>query len=277
MTEQMSNQNPQREYWARNLDTKNLGDNSALSRFNFDEELEFYFSPEQEYALKKLWGENGLRGKRILEIGCGLGVFALFLARQEAQVYVVDIAQKRLEFLKAQAERLGVANRINIICGAAEELPFRENSFDAVYTKSALIHTNLNRASSESARILKAGGVGVFVEPMKYNPLAWIYRRFFAPGEWKSITTYFDRGRLRMLPQSFGRVRVRYFYLLSFAAFFWQFAFRSVRQFKFWLRFLGALDGALFKFCPLLRRLSWFAVVCVEKKIIRYADIDIKP
>jgi len=262
----MSNQKRQRQYWASNLDTRNLGKKSALLKFNLDEELNFYFSPEQEYALKKLWGDEGFRGKRILEIGCGLGVFALFLARQEAQVYVIDIALERLKFLKMQAKRFGVAERINIICAEAEAMPFRRDSFDAVYTKSVLIHTNLEKAAQECVRILAPGGMGIFVEPMKNNPFVNIYRRFFAPSQWKSITTYFDKQHLKLLAKPFGKARVRYFYLLSFAAFFWQFALRNVRQFRFWLRILWAIDKALFRVLPSLRRLSWFAVICTEKE-----------
>jgi len=74
----MSKENSQRDYWSSNLDVKNLGGGDSLRRFNLEEELDFYFSPEQLFALKKLWGEEGLRGKRILEIGGGMGVFALF-------------------------------------------------------------------------------------------------------------------------------------------------------------------------------------------------------
>ena len=154
----MSKENSQRDYWSSNLDVKNLGGGDSLRRFNLEEELDFYFSPEQLFALKKLWGEEGLRGKRILEIGGGMGVFALFLATQEADVYVADIAPARIYFLNRQAQARGLASRIHAVCAAAEALPFADDFFDAVYTKSVLIHTELEKAAQEAARV-DGGGV----------------------------------------------------------------------------------------------------------------------
>jgi ubiquinone/menaquinone biosynthesis C-methylase UbiE len=257
----MSNQKFQSSYWSGNLDSRNLGGQASRRRFDFKEELAFYFSPEQEYALKMLWGEVGLKGKRILEIGCGMGFFALFLARQEVEVYVVDLSMERLKFLKSQAARLGLADRIRIVCGAAEDLPFASDAFDGVYTKSVLIHTDLDRSAGESARILRKGGTGVFVEPLKYNPFAHIYRTCLGPKEWKSITTYFDKHRIRKLAAPFKKMGVRYFYLFSFAAFFFQFGMRNRKLFQFLVKYLGELDKVLFSLCPPLKRLAWFAVM----------------
>jgi SAM-dependent methyltransferase len=261
----MSNQKFQQEYWSENLDSRNLGGRFSKKRFNVRDEMAFYFSPEQEYALRPLWGEGGLKGKRILEIGCGMGVFTLFLARQEAEVFVVDLSIERLKFLKSQAARIGLGNQIKIICGAAESLPFAPDAFDAVYTKSVLIHTNLDRASRESFRVLKQGGTAVFVEPLRDNPFAFLYRTCFGPKEWKSITTYFDKSRIRSLAVPFGRVKVNYFYLFSFGAFFFQFAWRNLSLFRFFVHYLNKLDKALFHLCPPLKRLAWFAVIHARK------------
>jgi len=264
----MSNQKSQRQYWSSNLDPTNLGKEASIQTFNLNQEMAFYFSPEQEYALKKLWREEGPRRKRILEIGCGLGVFALFLAKQEAEVFVVDPAIERLKFLQDQARKLGVYNRITIISALAESLPFPDNFFDLLYTKSVLIHTDLARASVEMNRVLKPGGVGVFVEPMKDSPLAALYRKYLAPKEWRNITTYFDRKRLGILSWAFDSVRVRYFYLFSFLGFIFQFGWKNLRLFQFFLKILFPLDEFLFTLFPFLKRFSWFAVVTARKSIV---------
>ncbi|MBN1900736.1 methyltransferase domain-containing protein [Candidatus Sumerlaeota bacterium] len=262
----MSNQIFQRRYWSKNLDSRNLGGEFSRKRFHFKEEAAFYFSPEQQYAVKKLWGEEGLSGKRILEIGCGVGVFALFLARQEAEVFVVDLSLERLKFLKNQAEKIGLGDRIRIICGAAEDLPFASEAFDALYTKSVLIHTDIEPASRESYRVLRRGGTGIFVEPLNKNPFAWFYRTYLGPKEWKSITNYFDTNRLRRLAKPFGNIRIKYFYLFSFAAFFFQFGVRSLTAFQFLVRCLNELDNALFRVLPFLKRFAWFAVIHAKKR-----------
>jgi len=262
----MSNVNSQRSYWETNLDPGNLGKPLSLERFDLNEELEFYFSPEQRYALDKMWGKEGLRGKRVLEIGCGMGVFALFLARQEAEVYVVDLARERLSFLRKKARLLGLSKRIHIFCATAERLPFPSIVFDIVYTKSVLIHTELNEAAHESERVLKPGGRAVFIEPMKSNPFAALYRKFLGPKEWKTITTYFDRDRLILLGRPFAKSRVRFFYLFSFLAFFWQFGWKNRRLFRFFTGAMNTLDGFLFRLIPPLRRMAWFAVVTADKR-----------
>lgn len=261
----MSKQNSQSRYWSANLDVRNLGGGATSGLLDLNRELEFYFSPEQEYALRHLWGNEGPRRKRILEIGCGMGAFALFLARQDAEVYVVDIAPERLDFLREQARGLGLSHQIHIVCAAAEALPFPDSYFDAVYTKSVLIHTQLEKAAAEAARVVKTGGVGVFVEPMRHNPFASLYRHTLAPAEWRDITTYFDRQRLRILAKAFGQARVRFFFLFSFLAFFWQFGIRNSRLFKNSVRLLNAVDAALFRLFPALRRFAWFAVLCARK------------
>jgi len=261
----MSKENSQRDYWSSNLDVKNLGGGDSLRRFNLEEELDFYFSPEQLFALKKLWGEEGLCGKRILEIGGGMGVFALFLATQEADVYVADIAPARIYFLNRQAQARGLASRIHAVCAAAESLPFADDFFDAVYTKSVLIHTELEKAAREAARVLKKGGRGIFVEPMAQSPLVNIYRRTLAPKEWRTLANYFDRQRLGVLMRAFGGGRIRYFYLFAFMAFFWQFGWRNRALFKFFANALNDVDEFLFRLLPPLKRLAWFAVVSVKK------------
>lgn len=261
----MSKENSQRDYWSSNLDVKNLGGGNSLRRFNLEEELDFYFSPEQNFALQKLWGDEGLRGRRILEIGGGLGVFALFLATQEADVYVADIAPSRIEILNRQAAARGLSSRIHAVCAAAESLPFADEYFDAVYTKSVLIHTDLEKAAREAARVLKKGGTGIFVEPMAQSPLVNLYRRTLAPKEWRTLTNYFDRQRLGILMRAFGSGRVRYFYLFAFLAFFWQFGWRNRSLFKFFVSILNGVDELLFRLLPPLKRLAWFAVVSVKK------------
>jgi ubiquinone/menaquinone biosynthesis C-methylase UbiE len=262
----MSKQNDQREYWSSNLDTMNIGDSSTAEKFDLNEELEFYFSPEQKYALKKLWGEDGIKGKKILEIGCGMGVFSLFLARQDAEVYVIDVAIDRLIFLKKQAENFGLKDKIKIICTSVERLPFPSEFFDAVYTKSVLIHTHIEEAAFEMNRVLKKDGIGVFVEPLKNNPFANFYRKYFGPKEWKNITKYFDAKRVSRLVHPFEKARVKNYYFISFAAFFWQFGWRKQRMFSFFVKILNSIEEILFKIIPPLKKWAWFAVITVQKK-----------
>lgn len=58
----------------------------------------------------------------------------------------------------------------------AHNLPFRAGSFDAVFGGHILHHLDYDRALSEIRRVLRPGGVLVFVEPMDCNPVGWLVR-----------------------------------------------------------------------------------------------------
>lgn len=66
-------------------------------------------------------------GDRVLEVGCGTGVHLEFFLREGLNVVGVDISPP---MLRVARQRLG--NRVRLSLGDAENLPFKENSFDCV-------------------------------------------------------------------------------------------------------------------------------------------------
>jgi SAM-dependent methyltransferase len=250
-------------YWDRHVSASNLPGDEALSAESWPEEIAFYLTPEQEFAHREM---GPLLSHRMAEIGCGVGVHAIYLAREGAWVAAVDLSLARLKMLKGVAARMGLNGRIHPICARAEKLPFRDGALDAAYTKASLIHTDLPTALGECRRVLRPGGRGVFCEPTTSNPFARLYRRFCAPAEWKNITRYFSRTEEKTMAEVFGNLRFGSFYLSGFLAFYWQFGRRRLKRFKRWLGILHALDRALFAMCPPLRRLAWFRVYVVEKR-----------
>lgn len=256
----MSKQNFQFHYWDSNLDPKNLSGNFDSSSFNYELEREFYMTPEQVYAYKIM---GDLKGKKVLEIGCGLGVNAMIMRELGAEVYVTDISSSRLKEFKNISFNSGggdAKGEIKIFQASAEEMPFMDSSFDIIYTKSVLIHTDLKRAASEIRRVLKSGGIAVFVEPMDLNPFVNLYRMFLAPKEWKTITKYFTPMRFFKLGQFFDKYGGKDFFILSFFAFYWQFKTRNLGLFKKSLRLLYWFDESLTRIFPSIKRLSWFRV-----------------
>ena len=155
----MSNANT---YWDRHVSASNLPGDEALTPETWPEEIAFYLTPEQEFAHREM---GPLPSRHIAEIGCGVGVHAIYLAREGAWVAAVDPSVQRLKVLKGVAARMGLNGRIHPICARAERLPFREGALDAAYTKASLIHTDLSAALGECRRVLRPGGRGVFCEP----------------------------------------------------------------------------------------------------------------
>lgn len=254
--------NSQREFWNKVLDTQNLKEQSGLSSLELDSEINFYMTPEQIFAYKEM---GDLNGKRVLEIGAGIGINAIIMARSGAEVFVMDIAEERLKVLKKIVSDHSLDDKIHVIQMQAENLAFPDEYFDVVYTKSVLIHTDLKIASHEIKRVLKDDGIGVFIEPFADNPFVNFYRKTFAPKYWQEITKYFNEERVLILTSPFSNIEIRKFYLISFFAFIWQFGIRNNFLFNIFLRILQPIDQCFFKNFPKLRKYAWFGVICLRK------------
>ena len=252
---------PQRPYWDSNLDTKNLSDGQS-QRLDLDEEIGFLSSPEYLYARGRM---GDVSGAAVLDVGCGMGVNALALAQAGARVVAFDLSLPRLKALKTWAEAEGLGDRVFPVQGAIESAPLRDGSVDRAFTKSVLIHVDVDAAAAEIARTLAADGRGVFIEPARFNPFAAAYRLLFAPNIWRAIAAYFDGKRWARLTRPFASAERRPFFLLSFLAFYWQFARRDRKRFARALRFWGRVDEALFRLCPPLKALRWMDVMTVCK------------
>jgi len=152
------------------------------------------------------------------------------------------------------------------VAGAAEDMPVRNERADVVFTKSVLIHTDLDKAAGEIHRVLAPGGHGVFIEPLNRNPLIRLYRSWFAPKIWRDITRYFDADSMATLRRPFGRLRWKPFYLCATAAFVFQYGLRRRELFEGSLRTLRKLDHSLLKRFPGLEDWCWFAAIETRKQ-----------
>lgn len=255
-------ENSQRKYWNKILDTQNLREQRVLTDAQIEKEIQFYLSPEQQYAYS-LMGD--VKGKKILEIGGGLGINAIYLARCGAEVFVIDIAEERLNVLKKLIERLKLQDSIHLYQMQGELLAFKDNFFDIIYTKAVLIHTDVELVAKEVQRVLKNNGKGIFTEPFSKNPFANLYRLTFAPKVWRLITHYFDEQQVSFLIRQFQYFTIKKFYFLSFFAFFWQFGIQNKSLFQLSIKILTYIDDILFKIYPSLRQYAWFGVICIKK------------
>jgi ubiquinone/menaquinone biosynthesis C-methylase UbiE len=104
-------------------------------------------------------------GARVLELGCGTGVFTNYFAQTGATIHALDISWDLLRRVAFHG-----AGHVDLILGDAEELSFPAESFDAVVGSSILHHLNYHHALREAHRVLKTGGRLAFAEPNMLNP-----------------------------------------------------------------------------------------------------------
>jgi ubiquinone/menaquinone biosynthesis C-methylase UbiE len=147
-----------------------------------------FISGEKEL---KLLGD--VKGKRILEIGCGGGQNSIVLAKQGANVCGIDFSENQIAYAKALAKREKV--HVDFWVSDMQDLSrFSDNSFDIVLTTVSLLYVeNLHKTMSEVNRVLKGGGVFVFSEG---HPMAEGRLIRFKGRNVYAISNYFKRRRI---------------------------------------------------------------------------------
>ncbi len=93
-----------------------------------------------------------LRGKRVLDVGCGKGRFARVFREQEpaVEIWGLDISEEMLRYVPE-----GIQTR----AGSMTELPFDSDSFDGAYATESLEHAvEIEKAVAEICRVVKPGG-----------------------------------------------------------------------------------------------------------------------
>lgn len=112
------------------------------------------------------------RGKEILELGCGAARWSGALARRGARPTGLDLSSAQLARARELQRESGV--RFPLVRASAEQLPFRDASFDLVFCDwGAMTFTDPRRSVPECARVLRRGGPFVFstASPFRYLTL----------------------------------------------------------------------------------------------------------
>lgn len=129
-------------------------------------------APENRWIVPRL---GDLRGKLVLDLGCGAGEAAVYFARLGAHSVACDLSPGML----GVARRLGERHMVTVEpcrC-SAERLPFTDSSVDIVYAANVLHHTDPVVALREIRRVLKPGGMAATWDPLRHNPVINLYRR----------------------------------------------------------------------------------------------------
>jgi SAM-dependent methyltransferase len=156
---------------------------------------------ELDFARKTGLTPQDLKGKLVLDVGCGMGRFAEVVTRWGARVVGVDLSTAAEIAAKNLSDREFVAFQADLF-----SLPFAPESFDCIYSMGVLHHTpDCEKAVKVLPRYLKPGG----------TLSVWLYSGY---NKWYRFSDQYRKITHRISPRalhSFFRVAVPVFYWLD--------------------------------------------------------------
>lgn len=225
---------------------------------------------ENRFILNRM---GGMEGKKLLDIGAGLGESSVYFALKGARVTAVDVSPGMVEMALALGKSYGV--QLEGIITGAEDLDVPEASYDLVYIANTIHHVqNREALFNRMNRALKPGGMFFSIDPLAYNPAINLYRRMATevrtPDE-SPLTL----GDLQLARKHFDRVGHREFWVFSLALFakyylldhvhpnadrYWKRILRETKSSLQWWWPLHTVDLVLTRI-PLVRWLAWNMVM----------------
>jgi len=187
------------EYW-----TKNVPGLDVISKDYSPQEKEFYLAADNlryryDGYIIPLLNSFIRKGDYVLEIGCGLGSDSRQIAKVGGHIVSLDLSFDNVYLTKKGAALLGL-DKSRVICADAENLPFKDDSFDAIYSFGVLHHTpNTKKAIDEIYRVLKPKGkclIMLYHKGYAYYLLLLRYAHLFLKSRLKNnpdiLTTKYD-------------------------------------------------------------------------------------
>ncbi|MDC1190431.1 class I SAM-dependent methyltransferase [Gammaproteobacteria bacterium] len=178
--------NPQKgnkDWWENNpmtyqFETDNItGDTSGFSKIpNSPKELskdwflevdKIFFDMAAEFAnsesnkslpFSKLIDYESLKGKKVLEIGCGMGSHSALISQYASELVSIDLTERAVKTTNKRFEIFDIDNA-KAIQVDAENMPFEDNSFDFVWSWGVIHHSaNTHIIVDQIHRVLKDDG-----------------------------------------------------------------------------------------------------------------------
>jgi SAM-dependent methyltransferase len=149
---------------------------------------------ERRLQMVRQWAT--LPGQRVLDVGCGIGMYTAAFLRETPHVFGVEIERERA--LEARERAAGVVQ------SPGERLPFADAAFDIVFSHEVLEHVADDRAcAAEMVRVARPGGrIVVFVPnrlyPFETHGIFW--RGQYRFGNAPLVNWLPDRLRNRLAP-----------------------------------------------------------------------------
>ena len=147
----------------------------------------------------------------ILDIATGTGDLALLMAQTKASKIIgLDISEGMLEVGRKKVAAKNLSPRVELVTGDSENMPFPDNSFDAVTVAFGIRNfETLEKGLAEILRVLKPGGIFVILETSV--PEKFPYKQGY---------TFYSKFILPLIGKLFSKDQVAYQYLSDSASVF---------------------------------------------------------
>lgn len=249
-------------------------ESTPVEEINVFEAFEAPTAPENKFMIEKM---GDLKGKKLLDIGAGLGESSVYFALKGAQVTTSDISQGMVNKAIELGKHHGV--KLEGLVAAGETIDVEEGTFDIVYIANTIHHVTDKRAMYEQVlRALKPGGWVFTWDPIAYNPVINVYRKMAMDvrTEDEEPLTFKD---VDILGEYFENVEHREFWIASLAIFlkyylidsvqpnddrYWKRIFKEDPKKLWWWKPLAKMDTVLGRI-PLVRRMAWNMVMYGQK------------
>ena len=147
----------------------------------------------------------------ILDIATGTGDLAILMTKTNAEKIIgLDISDGMLEVGRQKIAAQSLSNRIEMVLGDSEKMPYNDNSFDAITVAFGVRNfENLEIGLTEILRVLKPNGIFVILEtsvPVKFP--------------FKQGYNFYSKNILPLIGKMFSKDNVAYGYLSESASFF---------------------------------------------------------
>jgi len=233
---------------------------------------------ENQFILRQMRREMGpLTGKRLLDLGAGLGESSVYFALQGARVTTADLSPRMVETALALGRKFGV--ELQGLVSGAEDLDLPEDTYDLIYIANTIHHVHDRPALFEKVRwALKPGGMFFSYDPLAYNPLINVYRRM-ATAVRTPDEAPLTAADIRLARKYFAGVGHREFWISTLLLFVKYYLVDRVHpnQDRYWKRILRGTPSSLWWWTPLraldrlltqlpgIRWLAWNVVIWGRK------------
>lgn len=180
------------------------------------------------------------QNERILDAGCGIGVYGLGIAKRGGNVIGVDISKESIQRAVERAKGLKSAK---FVIGNILELPFKTGAFDKIICVDVLEHIeDDSTAVSELCRVLKKGGILIIHVPRK-DPDTYVLRDLDQK-VFGHVRTGYTMEILKNMMVSKGMKIIKYEYTFKiFGMLAWELGYRYPRLCRYLFSFLLAFSS----------------------------------